>query len=145
MLVISVKALERLIIGKYFGGFNSIRIAFDLSETFIALESMRPEDVDNIFEHQKRLNSHIWVECTQEIQRQHPKVLRILRDMKDLPNHVKYKRGMNVEKNPTRRNPAVEYPAVKKPAVTKLAEKQPEVMSGFFNEKQKPLAEGLLW
>lgn len=145
MLIVSAKALERLIIAKYFGGFDSIRVAFDLSKTFIALETMLPDNVDDIFEHQKKLNTHIWVECTQEIKRQHPKVLRILREMKDLPDHVKYKRGMYVEKNPARKNPAVEYPAVKNPAVTKLAEKKPAVMSEFFDEKQKPLAESLLW
>ena len=97
-------ALERLIIGMYWGNlssvrqFDAVRMAYDLSHTYISLLSIREEDVAAIYQHQKKINSLAWVKCTQELQAHSPKVLRVLEEIKDLPSHTKAKMGRYEQK-----------------------------------------------
>lgn len=82
-------ALERLIIGTYFGNFDTARLAYDLSKSFPGLRTIAAEDVGSILAHQKRFNTRAWVACTQGLKRQDPKVLRILREVRNQPDGMK--------------------------------------------------------
>ncbi|MCJ1427404.1 hypothetical protein MMC29_005307 [Sticta canariensis] len=92
IFAVSAEALEQIIIGMHFGGFDSVDMAHHISHKYPDLSHMPPEDIGVLFEHQKRIRSLVWTQCTENTG-QSPTVLRVLMDIQGLPGNTKHKKG----------------------------------------------------
>lgn len=93
ILILPSVALERILIGIHYGGFDAVQMAFDLSNNFPSLQKIQPIDVSVAFDHQRKVKSLAWVQCTSELKGDDPKVKRVQKEMKDLPDYKKQKMG----------------------------------------------------
>ena len=153
--ILPAVALERLIIGMYWGNlstvrhFDAVRMAYDLSHTYHSLLTIREEDVAAIYRHQEKTNSLEWVRCTQELQAQSPEVLRVLEDIKDLPSHIKARMGRHSDKKkgvlPPQPHNGKQPKVFSRDYINVKGKDQKANLPEVDSEEQKALPSGLLW